>query len=693
MDSHPGCAPGLAEPRDRHRASGMSDAMSRERQPAPRRSDDLDSLLAGLDTLPQDDSGAAARAAWLHAVAARLVDAPDGSRLAALAAALRADPARAARFRATVRSLVARESATRFLAESGVVPRSSLADEAFVRVLRRLAGPGTTGPIAAAFAGPKASAWLAARTEDEVAAFLDAAGLAAPADRGPGLRAAADALLVHTTRAASIGLSPGVRRALGDPPVSASPFRQVARAGMRLHDALSGDAPDAAPDRAAALAARAELEAALLAAKAERERAYAELERTGVSAEMVLALDVLGRTLDRIADPLPLLAPRPDDRPAAAAARVLLRIAADLRHDASLLHVFSDRSRLLAKKVVERCGAIGTHYITSDRAEWWDMLRRGAGGGALVTFVVWGKLAIHDLHPPAGVAALLSFTDYAAGFLVIHALHLTLATKQPPMTAAALADAIATAQSPAGERRAGDSAPVVAMLRRISRSQVAGLAGNLVTVAAGCLVLDFAVRGVTGDHVLDAAGAAYTFAGHRPFDSGCVAFAAITGAAVWLSSMTAGWAENALAFAGVRDAVEGRRGPVAWLVRNAGGVAGNVSLAAMLPLITLAGKVFGVPFDVRHVTVSTGQVVLACATDGGLSREGLWAIGGVAMIGAVNIATGFALSYWVAARARGVQRGAPLRLFPALLRSLFVSPLGFLFPPRDGAAPQHHARH
>lgn len=653
-------------------------------------------VISHLDDLPPLAADLAVRTEWVCDLVERLVAARDGSGLAALTSALRADPARTAHFRALLRSLVGRETATRFLAEAGVAPRSSLADEVFVRIIRRLAGPGPMGPIAAAFASPRAEEWLAARTPEEVADFLDATGITTPDTPGPGLRAAADALLVHTARAAAIGLSPGVRRALGDPPVATSPFRLIARSGMQLHDAVGVDKPDLA----AARAARTDLEAAVAAAKADRERVYAELERTGVSAEMILSLDILGRTLDRISDPLPLLAPRDGERPADAAARVLERIAGDLRHDASLRRVFSDRTRLLAKKVVERCGAIGTHYITSDRAEWWDMLARGAGGGAFVVFVVWGKMAIHDLHPPTGVAALLSFADYAAGFLVIHAFHLTLATKQPPMTAAALADAITTADrdardadSPDAPDAPADPAPVVSMIRRISRSQISGLVGNLATVAAGCLVLDLVVRQVTGAPVLDAETAAYTFKGHRPFDSGCVAFAAVTGVAVWLSSMAAGWAENAVAFAGARDSVEGRRGLVPWLVRNAGGVAGNLSLAAMLALITLAGKVFGVPFDVRHVTVSTGQVVLACASEGGISRDGLWALGGVAMIGTVNIVTGFALSYWVATRARGTRLGGRLRLFPALLRSLCSSPLGFIFPPRGAAAAPKHASH
>lgn len=647
-------------------------------------------VIAHLDDLPPLEADLAVRTEWVRDLVERLVAARDGSGLAALTAALRADPARTAHFRALLRPLVGRETATRFLAEAGVAPRSSLADEVFVRLIRRIAGFGPSGPIAAAFARPAAEEWLAARTQAEVADFLDAAGLTTPETPGPGLRAAADALLVHTARAAAIGLSPGVRRALGDPPVTASPFRLVARSGMRLHDAVCGEKPDLVM----ACAARSDLESALAAAKSERDRAYAELERTGVSAEMILSLDILGRTLDRISDPLPLLAPRDGERPADAAARVLERIAGDLRHDASLRRVFSDRTRLLAKKVVERCGAIGKHYITSDRAEWWDMLVRGAGGGAFVVFVVWGKMAIHDLHPPTGVAAILSFADYAAGFLVIHAFHLTLATKQPPMTAAALADAIATADRDARDADApADPAPVVSMIRRISRSQISGLVGNLATVAAGCIVLDLVVRQVAGAPVLDAETAAYTFKGHRPFDSGCVAFAAITGVAVWLSSMAAGWAENAVAFAGARDAVEGRRGLVPWLVRNAGGVAGNLSLAAMLALITLAGKVFGVPFDVRHVTVSTGQVVLACASEGGISRDGLWALGGVAMIGFVNITIGFALSYWVAARARGVRLGGRLRLVPALLRSIVFSPLGFFLPPGGASATQKPASH
>jgi site-specific recombinase len=643
--------------------------------------------FAHLASVPADgDAGRDAAIQWLHSLTTWLAREAPAQRLAAVTAHLRAEPQDAARLRDLVRRLIAPTDALRLLTDAGMPTRVSVAEEALVRLVRffvprAIERGDLMDLVRRVAAGRHESEWLEHHDAPLVEDFLDASGLT-ECGGFDGLRLQlAESVRIHCLRAAAIGLDADVRRATGRVPLAESPFHRLTAAAARLFDAVTSEPRDAA----AAAAARSDMEPALAAARAVRGEALAHLERSGVSTDMVLRLEILGRSLDRIETGLPLLAPREGERRAAAVARILHGVAAGVRREGSFAKSVADRSRLLAKSVVERCGATGSHYITSGRRDWLEMARAGAGGGVVIGFVVWAKVAIHDLHPPPGALAFLAFLDYAAGFLLIYSMHFALATKQPPMTAAALAEALASGH----EGR--DMSPVVTLVQRICRSQVAGLIGNIVFTALTALTLDTLVHLATGHGIVHAGEAAETLAGHHPFESLCLLFAVGTGAAVWLSSMASGWAENAARYGRLDDSLgEARGGRVtAWIVRNIGGVTGNVTLAVLLVLITFGGGVSGIPWDVRHVTVSTGQVTLALiASDGLTAAQIAWPVAGVLLIGTLNIVTGFALSFFVATRARGIRARVRITLLPALAASFLRQPWRFLVPVGDDA-PAH----
>jgi len=155
-----------------------------------------------------------------------------------------------------------------------------------------------------------------------------------------------------------------------------------------------------------------------------------------------------------------------------------------------------------------------------------------------------------------------------------------------------------------------------------------------------------------------------------------------------MSSMVSGWAENAAHYGRLTESLAAARGGrvTAWLVGNVGGVAGNLSLAFFLVLISFGGKVTGIPWDVRHVTVSTGQVTMALDAVPGLAAETVaWSVAGVLLVGVLNITTGFFLSFRVASRARGLGARSRLGLVPALGAAALRHPLRFLLPTDDDA--------
>src|SRR5204862_7267331 len=123
-------------------------------------------------------------------------------------------------------------------------------------------------------------------------------------------------------------------------------------------------------------------------------------------------------------------------------------------------------------------------------------------------------------------------------FLIMQALGLTLATKQPSMPAAALAASL--------REREGhhDMEELVTTIARITRSQLAAAIGNVGLVIPAALALDTVYRNRTGHHFLDRESAEHVVETLLITRPSTLFFAAMTGVLLWLSSIAAGWIEN-----------------------------------------------------------------------------------------------------------------------------------------------------
>ena len=106
----------------------------------------------------------------------------------------------------------------------------------------------------------------------------------------------------------------------------------------------------------------------------------------------------------------------------------------------------------------------------------------------------------------------------------------------------------------------------------------------------------------------------------------------------------------------------------------------------MLGLVPAFAQFFGIGLDVRHVTLSAGQVA-ASAFALGLDVLRLpdfwWAVVGVLVVGPINLTVSFYLAFRLALRAQAISTGNRALIRAALWRRLRVAPLSFLLPPRD----------
>jgi site-specific recombinase len=482
-----------------------------------------------------------------------------------------------------------------------------------------------------------------------------------------------DALGLIATRCSALGMTEAFRMHTVAGELRGSPLYQLTRAKPQ------------------------EMPAVITAARQDLNRVREALEDRGVSIDVVYSLDSIEQGLTRIELLLPFVDDDDDIEPTYEIRAVIGAVGKGLAGGRSFMQLMNDNLRLLARKVIERAGKSGEHYVTSSRREYFTMYLSAAGGGVLTTGTAAAKFLIKWGHWPLFVDGMLSSLDYAASFVIMQLLGCTLATKQPSMTAAALAGTIRDRSGP------GRLDELVRLIARIARSQFAAAMGNVSAVIVTSLVFDLAYQAVRGHTFLDVKTSAGVISSFDPFGSGTIFFAALTGVLLWLSSLAAGWFENWVVYRRLPEAIEHHRWAKSesgkrrmsklarFLEHQSAGFGGSVALGIMLGMVPVFGKFFGLPLEVRHITLSTGSLTLA------MNSIGLDAVGwspfllaclGIVFMGLLNFGVSFALALVVALRARDVPRGERRTLPLAVMRRFFRKPAEFFYPPKENANDQ-----
>ena len=421
----------------------------------------------------------------------------------------------------------------------------------------------------------------------------------------------------------------------------------------------------------------------------------------GVSVDVVYTLEVLDRCLVRMDLMLTIMENDDASMRHAALHQLLSLLIAATHSDRSIGQLVTSNMRLLQRKIVERAGKTGEHYIAWTRREYWHIWLAAGGGGFLTVFTAAIKTKIGALHAPLFVEGMLAGLNYAVSFLLLQALGLILATKQPAMTAAALASIM---RDHKGAERLDE---VVTHAAQIVRSQIAAVLGNIVIVSIGAYALSALWQLLLGHPFLGQEQADYVFDTLSPITSLTVWYAALTGVILWAASLIGGWFDNWAALHRLPQAISAHRlgqrfgrqrmvklGGI--VSRNIAGWGTNVSLGLMLGLTPAIGAFLGLPLDVRHVTLNTGTLSLATAAMGEHWYGGffLWALVGIGTMFVLNLGVSFTLSLYTAARAFGLPRGFLWDFAGALGRRLLRRPGEFFLPPgKNDEAPggqEHH---
>jgi len=613
------------------------------------------------------------------------------SGLAALAAAIRSPGPAQERFGTALAALLAETDATDLVAGAGIPGHRGF----FTELGDRIAGHLLPAPSAERdFRSLVRRIYDSARAVEQFGSIpLDLFhGLAGAFAQAPPQGAwqttreeFADGFRLLLSRIESEGLAPKLRARASAETVSASPFHRLRAAGDAMLAAwLAGEDASAAAARFRRISGECRKEARLI---------LKHLENAGVSIDIVFSLEVIDRCLTRTALMTDVLEAPAGPKRSRAIHRLLSRLFLSAHEDRSVRHLVGWNLQLLVRKIVDRSGETGEHYIARSLREYRGIWLAAAGGGVLTVGTAIVKSLIHAWHLPPLPEGLLYGLNYAASFLGLQHFGLILATKQPAMTAARLAGIIRDSEGEDREDRIAETAA------QLTSSQLAATIANVLVVAAGAVLFGRVFLAVADRPFMADAEAAETLRVMSPLDSWTVWYAALTGVVLWLASVAGGWFDNWVVYHRIPDGLaqlraRSARGRATFerlgraLSRHAAGWGTNVSLGFMLGMMPEIGRFTGLPADVRHVTLNTGIVALAASGIGTGADAAIWlarAVAGIGVMFVLNLSVSFGFSLLSAMRAYEVPAEDARGIFRSIGRRLVRSPLQFVRWPRGSA--------
>lgn len=359
----------------------------------------------------------------------------------------------------------------------------------------------------------------------------------------------------------------------------------------------------------------------------------------------------------------------------------------------SLREFLSNGVGYLAYQIAEHKGKKGGKYITSTRKDYFSMLVSAMWGGLVVCFMVVVKNLLGKLHLAYFWQGFWYSINYSIGFLIIDQTGSTLATKQPAFTANAVAVSL-------DAKKNNDQPDLINLgetVAKVIRSQTASFIGNLIVVFPVSYLFAWIYDKLMGEKLAGGKAAFMLLQEQHPFQSLSLLYACNTGVFLFLSGIIAGYIQNKIRFSNisnrlthhpdlhVRTSLETRSRWASFIEKNAGSYAGNISLGFFLGMAASFGKIFGIPFDIRHITISSGNMAIGVY---GLGFENiptsylLTVFFGVMGIGFFNFLVSFSLAFIVAVKSRGIELRRYPEVIGIIVRYFFKRPITFVFPPK-----------
>ena len=590
----------------------------------------------------------------------------------------------AAALRADVLRLLSRPGQQAVYAESGVRSGFGFWLELKQRLGRRLLPPpqaeqGQGDLLRAVFRRPQDHRWVAA-VDDALWRQLARAlgqGQATPEDRAAAMANLLEGIRMLSYRLAGSALDRELLRAEPSLERHMSPFLAQNAALLPLLERACGGG--ALPD------AREVRDVDVLLAQCEEaiDRVRRRAGENGTSVRLTYLLARMRQLIERQRRLLEFVAA--EDKPAQAVPLMKTLLAAELTRD-DVGEFIGENISLLARNITDRASRRGEHYIAEDRSEWWAMARSAGGGGIIIAFLALIKVKLALLHLPPLTEGILFGLNYGLGFLLIHLLGFVVATKQPAMTAAAIA---ATLE----ETRPREMGRLVDLAQNVMRTQFIAVLGNVALALPAACLIGFLWPPLFGETVAPLQKVTRMVDEIDPLRTGALLFAAIAGVGLFLSGLVSGYFDNQASYDRLAERLAASPllawlGPEraarlgAFIDAHYGAILGNLFFGMYLGVMSVLDTLTGLPIDIRHVAFSSANLGLALSTLGYAALADLlpWALAGIAGIALMNLAVSFGLALYVAMKS--MRQGAQqiLKLAILLLQRFARHPFSFFMP-------------
>lgn len=599
------------------------------------------------------------------------------------------------RVSATLRSILRDTNAVNLFCASGLPAESSFFSEAVDRFMRFvLPEPPHEDDLSVLFAKLFASVddilWL---ERLDAVTLREIWSLFTPAENDQGSPGTVgekikvdmeESLLFLTGQVRTYGLEPKIRRRMSNGRIQSLPFFEITFAARTLIQNLHN------ADLFSRREAIANFREVIARCRKELNIALGHLDEYGVSVAIVYQLDRIRSLLNRVEMLVRVLAGENVDPTKIVA--FLCNLINEIHKQRSLRSLFSENLSLLSMKIAQRSAETGSHYIAKTRDTYLSIFSKAAGGGFITAFTALLKVFLESFrHSAYFFQGFLYSLNYSISFIWIYIAGFTLATKQPAMTANALAAQMENLDSAESQTKLVDE--VVNLIR----SQGAATLGNLAAVIPTILAVDTIIFFLSGDSVMSPVHGIEILDAHSAWGMSPL-HAAFTGVLLWLSSIIAGWVDNWAVYREIPKALIGNRRlkkliGVNRLAYWAGlfkthlaGLTGNVALGFLLGMTPKIMGFFGVPLDVRHVTLSTGVIAFAASSIGigALTLPALWwAVLGVVVIGVMNISVSFFLALFVALRSRRIDARLRDVIYGLVWQRFLRNPISFFWFPKS----------
>ena len=414
-------------------------------------------------------------------------------------------------------------------------------------------------------------------------------------------------------------------------------------------------------------------------------------QRHGTSVRLTYFWLIQRQFLDRMRTLLRLVDPAPSEAHGRRVVDFALDIVARNLRKHSLREFVGRNTGLLALRVTENAGKTGEHYVANDRREYGTMLASAMGAGLVVAVMALFKIGILTLRLPPLIETFVVCMNYAVGFMLIHVLHFTLATKQPAMTANLIAGTLSAA--PDSRRSLDDLAELVV---KVARTQMIGIVGNVIVAFPIAWLIAQSILWATGKPIASPQKAEHLLHDLDPVASLALFHAAIAGVWLFMAGLISGYYDNMAVYNRIPQRIRQLRLPARLLGQdrldrlatyaeeNLGALAGNFFFGVLLGITSFVGFLIGLPLDIRHVTFAAANFAFGLVSLGqDVSWHTIaWCVVGIAGIGAVNLAVSFSLAIYVAMRSRRATWRNWGELVRRLLRLFRERPGEFFLPPK-----------